>query len=60
MNVYVVMGIDSNDVTFVDRVFFHKVDADNYVNESNMHDRALVFYTREQNVCGYLEQPCIS
>ncbi len=57
MKVYVVMGIDVNDVTFIDRVFLHKEDADNYVREANMQDRALVFYTREQTLWGYCEQP---
>lgn len=58
MKVYVVMGIDSNDVTFLDRVFFSKEEAENYVSESNSHDRALILYAREQNLCGYVEQPC--
>ncbi len=58
MKVYVVMGIDSNDVTFLDRVFLNKEDAENYVCEANSHDRALVLYAREQSLWGYVEQPC--
>lgn len=60
MKVYVVMGIDTNDVAFVDRVYLSKEDADIYVRESNLGDRAVAYYSREQNIWGYSEQPCNS
>jgi hypothetical protein len=53
------MGLDTNDVAFVDRVFLRKEDADEYVRSSNRADRALVFYSREQVLCGYSEQPTV-
>jgi len=58
MTVYVVMCLDTNDASFVDKVFFRREDADIYVRESNMRDSALAYYYREQPLWGYSEQTC--
>ncbi len=57
MKVYVVMGIDVNDVNFIDRVFLYREDAEKYVSEANTNERALAYYVREQTLWGYCEQP---
>lgn len=58
MTVYVVMCLDTNNASFVDRVYLRKEDAYKYVYESNMQDSALAYYCREQTLWGASEQLC--
>jgi|GEM_PF-675089 len=53
MKVYVVMCLDTNNASFVDRVFLREEDAANYIREANRRDGALAYYYTEKVLFGY-------
>ncbi|HHU05928.1 MAG TPA: hypothetical protein GXZ65_05545 [Clostridiales bacterium] len=57
MKVYVVMCLDTNNASFVDRVFLREEDAAGYVREANRRDSALAYYYTEQILWGHGESP---